>query len=195
MSFSPSFLCVRCRYLSGSACALAILGTFFAVDAADSAVSVCAASGCGGRGDFGVGCAIHGAAVFTTFSGLCMLSYSWVCVGIYMFGTFLAIFASAGLIPGVLEPGRISLLLSKPMGRTTLLLGRYLGNLLIVVLNTIYMVTGVWLIFAYKTNIWDYRFLMAIPLMIFIFAVLLCVVVFVGVISESAALSVWFRWR
>jgi ABC-type transport system involved in multi-copper enzyme maturation permease subunit len=118
------------------------------------------------------------------------LSYSWVCVALYIFGTFLAIFASAGLIPGVLEAGRISLLLSKPIGRTTLLLGRYCGNLLIVVLNTVYMVTGVWLIFAYKTNIWDYRFLLAIPLMIFIFAVLLCVVVFVGVISESAALSV-----
>jgi ABC-type transport system involved in multi-copper enzyme maturation permease subunit len=118
------------------------------------------------------------------------LSYSWVSVGLYVFGTFLAIFASAGLIPGVLEPGRISLLLSKPIGRTILLLGRYVGNLLIVALNTIYMVTGVWLIFAYKTNIWDYRFLLAIPVMIFIFAVLLCVVVFVGVISESAALSV-----
>jgi len=118
------------------------------------------------------------------------LSYSWVCVGIYVFGTFLAIFASSGLIPSVLEPGRIALLLSKPIGRTSLLLGRYVGNLLIVVLNTIYIVTGVWLIFAVKTNIWDYRFLLAIPIMIFVFAVLLCVVVLVGVISESAALSV-----
>jgi ABC-type transport system involved in multi-copper enzyme maturation permease subunit len=118
------------------------------------------------------------------------LSYSWVCVGLYVFGTFLAILASAGLIPSVLEPGRISLLLSKPIGRTTLLLGRYFGNLLIVVLNTIYIVSGVWLIFAVKTNIRDYRFLLAIPIMIFVFAVLLCVVVFVGVISESAALSV-----
>jgi ABC-type transport system involved in multi-copper enzyme maturation permease subunit len=118
------------------------------------------------------------------------LSYSWVCVGVYIFGTFLAVFASAGLIPSVLEAGRISLLLSKPIGRSTLLLGRYVGNLLIVIFNTIYMVTGVWLIFAVKTNIWDYRFLLAIPVMIFVFAVLLCVVVLVGVISESAALSV-----
>jgi Cu-processing system permease protein len=118
------------------------------------------------------------------------LSYSWICVAIYVFGTFLAIFASSGLIPSVLEPGRLSLLLSKPIGRATLLLGRYSGNLLIVVLNTIYMVTGVWLIFAVKTDIWNYRFLLAIPVMIFVFAVLLCVVVFVGVISESAALSV-----
>ncbi len=118
------------------------------------------------------------------------IAYSWVGAGIYVFGTFLAIFASAGLIPSILEPGRIALLLSKPIGRTVLLLGRYVGTLLIVTLNTIYLVTGVWLIIAYKTNIWEYRFLLAIPVMIFIFAVLLCVVILVGVVSESAALAV-----
>ncbi len=118
------------------------------------------------------------------------VSYSWVSIVLYVWGTFLAIFASAGLIPGVLEAGRIALLLSKPVGRTTLLLGRYLGNLLVVALNHIYLVGSVWLILAIKTNIWNDRFLLAIPVSIFIFAVLLCVVVFVGVVSESAALSV-----
>lgn len=118
------------------------------------------------------------------------VSYSWVSIVLYVWGTFLAIFASAGLIPAVLEAGRIALLLSKPIGRTTLLLGRYLGNLLVVALNHIYLVGAVWLILAIKTNIWNYRFLLAIPVSIFIFAVLLCVVVFVGVITESAALSV-----
>ena len=118
------------------------------------------------------------------------VSYSWVAIVLYVWGTFLAIFASAGLIPGVLEAGRIALLLSKPVGRTTLLLGRYVGNLLVVALNHIYLVGAVWVILAVKTNIWNYRFLLAIPVSIFIFSVLLCVVVFVGVVSESAALSV-----
>jgi ABC-type transport system involved in multi-copper enzyme maturation permease subunit len=118
------------------------------------------------------------------------VSYAWTCVGLYVFGTFLSIFASAGLVPSILEPGRIALLLSKPIGRTILLLGRYVGTLLIVILNTVYMVTGVWFMIAYKTNIWDRNFLLAIPVMIFVFAVLLCVVVFIGVLSESAALAV-----
>jgi ABC-2 type transport system permease protein len=118
------------------------------------------------------------------------VSYSWTSVLLYVWGTFLAIFASAGLIPSVLEPGRIALLLSKPIHRTTLLYGRYAGNLLIIVLNHVYLVFGVWLIIAMKTDLWNYRFLMAIPVSIFIFAVLLCVVVLVGVITESAAVSV-----
>jgi ABC-type transport system involved in multi-copper enzyme maturation permease subunit len=118
------------------------------------------------------------------------VSYSWVSVLVYVWGTFFAIFASAGLISSILEPGRIGLLLSKPIQRTTLLLSRYVGNVLIVGLNHIYLITAVWLILAVKTNIWNYRFLMAIPVSVFVFAVLLCVVVLVGVVSESAALSV-----
>jgi ABC-type transport system involved in multi-copper enzyme maturation permease subunit len=118
------------------------------------------------------------------------VSYSWVSVILYVWGTFLALFASAALIPGLLEAGRIALLLSKPIHRTTLLLGRYIGNVLVVALNHVYLVGAVWLILALKTNIWNYRFLLASPVSIFIFAVLLCLVVLVGVITESAALSI-----
>ncbi|HMF77690.1 MAG TPA: hypothetical protein VK604_18685 [Bryobacteraceae bacterium] len=119
-----------------------------------------------------------------------IVSYSWVSIALYIWGTFLAVFASSGLIPSVLEAGRISLLLSKPVGRTTLLMGRFLGNLLVVTLNHIYLVYSIWLILGWKTHIWSPRFLLAIPISVFIFAVLLCVVVLIGVLSESAALSV-----
>lgn len=118
------------------------------------------------------------------------VSYSWVSLFLYVWGTFLAIFASSGLIPSVLEPGRIALLLSKPIKRTTLLLGRYAGNFLVVALNHVYLIIGIWIILGYKTSIWEPRFLLAIPISLFMFAVLLCVVVLVGVSSESSALSV-----
>jgi ABC-2 type transport system permease protein len=118
------------------------------------------------------------------------VSYSWVSIILYIWGTFLAVFASAGLIPSVLEAGRISLLLSKPLTRTLLLVGRYAGNLLVVGLNHVYLICGIWIIIGLKTNIWQPRFLLAIPISMFIFAVLLCVVVFIGVVAESAALSV-----
>jgi ABC-type transport system involved in multi-copper enzyme maturation permease subunit len=117
-------------------------------------------------------------------------SYSWVSVILYVWGTFLAIFASSGLIPSVLEPGRISLLLSKPVTRSMLLLGRYIGNVAIVAANHVYLICSIWLVIGIKTGIWEGRFLLAIAASLFIFAVLLCVVVLVGVISESAALSV-----
>lgn len=117
-------------------------------------------------------------------------SYSFVSVFLYIWGTFLAIFASSGLIPSVLEAGRISLLLSKPITRPMLLLGRFAGNILIVAANHVYLICSIWIIIGIKTGIWQPRFLLAIPDCLFIFAVLLTVVVWIGVVSESAALSV-----
>ena len=51
---------------------------------------------------------------------------------LYTWLMFLALFASAGLISSVFEPGRIELLLSKPVSRHHILLGRFVGNLLVV---------------------------------------------------------------
>src|SRR5450755_2499924 len=116
-------------------------------------------------------------------------TYASIAAFLYTWGMFLAVFASAGLIPSVLEPGRIELLPSKPVSRTHILLGRYAGNVLVVSCNIIYLVLGVWTILGVKTGIWSPMFLISIATTIFIFAVLLSVVILIGVLFESAALS------
>jgi ABC-type transport system involved in multi-copper enzyme maturation permease subunit len=115
--------------------------------------------------------------------------YGGIATFLYTWGMFLAVFASAGLIPSVLEPGRIELLVSKPVSRTHILLGRYAGNVLVVSCNVIFLVLGIWTILGVKTGIWSPMFLISIATTIFIFAVLLAVVVLVGVLFESAALA------
>ena len=104
-------------------------------------------------------------------------------------GMFLAVFASAGLIPAVFEPGRIELLLSKPVERFHILLGRYVGNVLVIASNIFYLVFAVWLIFGAKTGVWTPGFLWSSVLIVFIFSVLLTVVLLVGVLWESAVVS------
>lgn len=108
---------------------------------------------------------------------------------LYGFGLFLAVFASAGLIPTIFEPGRIELLLSKPVRRYHILLGRYLGNLLVIAFNMLYLVVSIWIILGIKTEIWTHQFLYSAGLTIFVFAVLLTIVVLIAVLSESAVLS------
>lgn len=115
--------------------------------------------------------------------------YGGIATFLYTWGMALAVFASAGLIPRVLEPGRIELILSKPVSRTHILLGRFLGNVLVVAGNIAYLVLGVWIIFGNKTGIWSPRFLLAIATTVFTFTVLLTVVVILGVLIESTALS------
>ncbi len=112
-----------------------------------------------------------------------------VAVFLFTAGLFLAIFAAAGLIPTVFEPGRIELLLSKPVSRPTLLLGKFLGTLAVIGVNLFYLVLGVWVILGSKTEIWKAEFLLAAALAMFAFAVLLPVIVFVAVVSDSAVLA------
>jgi ABC-type transport system involved in multi-copper enzyme maturation permease subunit len=115
--------------------------------------------------------------------------YGSIATFLYTWGMALSVFASSGLTPSVLEPGRIELILSKPVSRVHILLGRFAGNVAVVALNTVYLVLGVWIIFGIKTHIWGTQFLWSIATTIFIFAVLLTVVVLIGVLFESAALA------
>lgn len=116
-------------------------------------------------------------------------AFSSVSVLLFTVGLFLAIFAGAGLMPTVFEQGRIGLLLAKPVSRTQLLVGKYLGALLVVGANATYLVAGVWLVLGWKTEIWRWEFLVAVPLVIFAFAVMLTVVTYVAVLSRSVVLS------
>jgi len=116
-------------------------------------------------------------------------AHSFVAAFLYSFGMFLAVFASAGLVPAILEPGRIELLLSKPVGRAHILFGRFAGTLLVVTANIAWLVAGVWVVFGWKTGIWNAAFLWTIATTVFLFSVLLSVVFLTGVAFESTALS------
>lgn len=115
---------------------------------------------------------------------------SVIAMVLYFAGMALAVFASAGLVSAVFEPGRIELLLSKPVSRTHLLMGRYLGNVLVIAANIIYLIAGSWIIFGVKTNVWGAGFLVSSLFTIFIFAVLLAVLVLVGVLWDSSAVAI-----
>jgi len=122
--------------------------------------------------------------------GLVHQTQSVIAMILYFAGMALSVFASAGLVAAVFEPGRIELLLSKPVSRTHLLLGRYLGNVLVVAANIVYLVTGSWIIFGVKTGVWGGGFLVSSLCTIFIFSVLLAVLVLIGVLWDSSAVAI-----
>jgi ABC-type transport system involved in multi-copper enzyme maturation permease subunit len=126
----------------------------------------------------------------TDVEGLVHRAQGVIAMILYFAGMALSCFASAGLVSAVFEPGRIELLLSKPVSRTHLLLGRYVGNVLVVAGNILYLVAGSWIIFGMKTGVWGAGFLVSSLCTIFIFAVLLAVLVLVGVLWDSAAVGI-----
>ncbi len=109
-------------------------------------------------------------------------------------GLLLAIFSSASFIPVMLEKGNIDLLLSKPISRTQLLLGKYFGVVLFVFLNILVFVVGVWLIISIKFGYWDASFLTLAFVITFAFAVLYALILLFGVITKNSVLGMMIAY-
>lgn len=109
---------------------------------------------------------------------------------LYLVGTFLAIFATAHLVPRLQEKGTIDLYLSRPVGRTFLLLSRYIGGLLLAAANLIYLIGSIWLVVIWKTGVVHVRFPVGALIILFTIAVLLAFAFLIGVITSSTAVSI-----
>jgi ABC-type transport system involved in multi-copper enzyme maturation permease subunit len=109
---------------------------------------------------------------------------------LYPIGVMLGIFATASLIPHMLEKGTIDLLLSKPVSRPVLFGSRYLGALLVAGANLLYFVCGVGVILAFKTGVWNGGFFLAGLLMTVYFGALLAFLVLVGSLLRSTTIGI-----
>jgi ABC-type transport system involved in multi-copper enzyme maturation permease subunit len=111
-------------------------------------------------------------------------------IGMYGGGIFFSIFATASLVPNMLEKGSVDLLLSRPYARWQLLLGRYLGALSIVAMNVAYLIGGGWLILSVKTGFWHFPFLLSGIIIVLVFGVLYAIMTFVGVTVRNSGVSI-----
>ncbi|MEP7217351.1 MAG: ABC transporter permease [Bacteroidota bacterium] len=99
---------------------------------------------------------------------------------------FFAVFVTAGIVPSMMEKGSIDLLLSKPISRTTMLLGRALGGLIAVTLNLFLFVFAIWALYGIATGVWVASFLIGAAIIpLFTFTVIYSGVILLNVITES----------
>ena len=107
-----------------------------------------------------------------------------------LFGILFAVVATASFIPDMLQKGRIDVLLSKPIRRSTLLLYKYLGGLLFVLLNALYLIVGCWLALAARSGHWNASFLWSVPVLTGFFAILYGFSAWLGVLTRSPLVSI-----
>src|SRR6266576_3608166 len=93
---------------------------------------------------------------------------------LYVLCTFLAIFATAHLVPRMQEKGTIDLYLSRPVSRVKLILSRYIAGLIV----------------AWKTHVLHPRFFLAGGVILFLIATLLAFAFLIGVVTSSTAVSI-----
>src|SRR5207245_3020324 len=86
---------------------------------------------------------------------------------LYFLCTFLAIFATAHLVPRMQEKGTIDLYLSRPVSRLKLLLSRYVAGLILAGSNVFYLLGSIWLIVMWKTHVVHPRFFIAAAIILF----------------------------
>src|SRR5262249_46081068 len=108
---------------------------------------------------------------------------------LYLVGTFLALFATAHLVPRLQEKGTIDLYLSRPVGRVQLLLSRYSGGMLLAAANLVYLLGAIWAIIIWKTHVIHGRFLLGGLTILFTIGVLLAFAFLVGVVTSSTGVS------
>jgi ABC-2 type transport system permease protein len=111
-------------------------------------------------------------------------------VFLYFICTFLAIFATAHLVPRMQEKGTVDLYLARPVSRVRLLLSRYVAGLILAGSNVIYLMGSIWLIVAWKTGVMNPRFILAGSIIFLVIAVLLAFAFLVGVVTSSTAVSI-----
>ncbi len=109
---------------------------------------------------------------------------------LYFLCTFLAIFATAHLVPRMQEKGTIDLYLSRPVSRVKLILSRYAAGLLLAGSNVLYLIGAIWLIVMWKTHVVHPRFFLAGAVILFVIATLMAFAFLVGVITSSTAVSI-----
>ncbi|MBI2899485.1 MAG: ABC transporter permease [Planctomycetes bacterium] len=123
-----------------------------------------------------------GASVGAVAAGIQILFAEWV-AGV--FGLLAALIFTAFAVPGMLEKGNIEILLSKPIGRTTLLIYKYLGGLVYVFLLAVVLIGGSWLAISMRMNYWNASYLWSIGILTFQFAILYSISVLFAVLWRS----------
>ncbi len=109
---------------------------------------------------------------------------------LYPLGILLAVFATASLVPRMLEKGSIDLLLSKPVSRPVLFASRTLGAFLVASAHLLYLALGIGMILGLKTGIWNGGFLLSGLMVSIYFGSLLGFLVLVGVLLRSTSIGV-----
>ncbi|MCE9564147.1 MAG: ABC transporter permease [Planctomycetes bacterium] len=109
----------------------------------------------------------------------------------------IGVVVTAGFVPNLLRKGTLDLYIVKPIGRSELLVYKYVGGLIFVFVLTSVTVLGVWLVIGLRTGMWSLEFLLVIPILTLYFAILYAVSVFIGVLTRNALVAILaslFAW-
>jgi hypothetical protein len=105
-------------------------------------------------------------------------------------GVLLALVWTAGFLPTFFDPATATVLLAKPVSRRAVLAGKVLAVLAFVGIQALLFVAAVWLALGIRTNVWDGRVFVTVPLLLLHFACFYAISVLLAIAKRSAVVSV-----
>lgn len=98
----------------------------------------------------------------------------------------ISVILTSFFIPNALRKGSLDLMISKPIGKVQFLLYKYFGGLIFIAIVASIAVGGVWFVTGLRAGIFDLRFLLLIPALVFTFALLYAFSTLIGTLTRNA---------
>ncbi|MBN2195928.1 MAG: ABC transporter permease subunit [Polyangiaceae bacterium] len=108
-------------------------------------------------------------------------------VWLTMFG-FIA--ACSGYFPSMLAAGAVDVLVAKPVRRSEIFFGKYVGGLVLFTAALGFAFVVMFAGLGFKTGVWHLRFFAAMPVIVFSAALIYAIVAWVGIITRSTPLAI-----
>lgn len=100
-------------------------------------------------------------------------------------GTIFGIIVTAFFVPNMMQRGSIELWLARPIPRAWLLVSKYVGGMIFVFVNVVFLIGGAFVILSVRSGYWNFAFLASGLVLMIFFAILYSVSVLFGVIFRS----------
>ncbi|MFQ5502656.1 MAG: ABC transporter permease [Phycisphaerae bacterium] len=101
-------------------------------------------------------------------------------------GIIIALVATAGIFPTLMERGAVDVILAKPISRPMIFLGKYLGGMVFVTLQVSFFVVLTLLVIGWRWDYWTWNYLWCIPLTVALFSYIFAFSALFAVITRSA---------
>ena len=115
---------------------------------------------------------------------------SWGVYGLVYLSILGFIAAGSGFFPSMLATGAVDLLVSKPVRRYEIFFAKYLSGLALMAAALFGALVLLFVMMGFRTGIWHLRVFAAMPVLVFIIALIYAVVLCVGVITRSTPLAI-----
>lgn len=124
-----------------------------------------------------------------TYLYLTLFADYFVPIWLGVLSLVLALISTCSIFPSFLNSGSIDVAVSKPIGRVSLFIAKYLSSLLFVAAQVFCFCVIVFFAFGLRMDSWNFGIFWAVPLIVFVFSLIFSVAVLTSIWTKSTLLS------